>query len=161
MVGPIQTGTSGNDHLTGTISNDVMGAGDGHDVLRGGLGSDVLTGGAGMHIFKYIGSVDTITDFQASDGDKLDLTRLVTIVDWNPPEREDPIPAPETLVDSYVRLIEAGGNTMVQVDVDGTSSIVVDLVELQGVAGLSLTSMLEGGNIMNGVVTMIPKKIVA
>ncbi|MBJ6126772.1 glycoside hydrolase family 113 [Microvirga splendida] len=55
--------------------NDTLLGGFNHDTLIGGKGSDVLLGGAGADVFVYYGGdgADTITDFKASEGDKISL----------------------------------------------------------------------------------------
>jgi hypothetical protein len=64
--------TSSNDTLVGTAGNDA---------LQGGQGNDTLTGGASADAFKFefnVVGTDTITDFNKAQGDKLDLTGLLT-----------------------------------------------------------------------------------
>ncbi len=86
-------GFGGNDQLNGNNDNDLLEGGDGNDTLDGGNGSDtlqgdadndrliggtgddVLTGGAGGDVFVIeSGSSDVITDYDAGEGDSLDLT---------------------------------------------------------------------------------------
>ena len=72
------SGLGGNDYLAGEQGNDVLNGGDGNDVLVGGTGNDRLTGGTGSDSFVFLASgsangVDTITDFNFSQDDKLDL----------------------------------------------------------------------------------------
>jgi Ca2+-binding RTX toxin-like protein len=82
------TGTSGKDTLRGTDRDDVLegGAkrdklfgGDGDDTLNGGEGNDVVTGGDGADTFTFdslnFGN-DRIKDFDASEGDRLDFSRI-------------------------------------------------------------------------------------
>jgi Ca2+-binding RTX toxin-like protein len=75
------TGGSGNDLLVGGDGNDTLIGGDGDDTLYGGLGSDILVGGTGMDTFVWDhiddGSLDTIKDFQVSEGDKIDLREVL------------------------------------------------------------------------------------
>ncbi|WP_143874403.1 beta strand repeat-containing protein [Nostoc linckia] len=77
-------GKSGNDHLRGGTGNDTLIGGAGNDTLVGGAGNDVLTGGTGADRFLYNTSaafatsavgVDTITDFNRSQGDKIVLDK--------------------------------------------------------------------------------------
>ncbi|MBX9256369.1 putative Ig domain-containing protein, partial [Desmonostoc muscorum CCALA 125] len=77
-------GKSGNDHLRGGAGNDTLIGGAGNDTLVGGAGNDVLTGGTGADRFLYNTSaafngsaigVDTITDFNRSQGDKIVLDK--------------------------------------------------------------------------------------
>jgi large repetitive protein len=70
-------GSGGDDHLVGS---------QGDDILYGGAGSDILTGGLGSDTFAWTlpdaGSasqpaVDTITDFNLQQGDRLDLSDML------------------------------------------------------------------------------------
>ena len=91
-------GGDGNDSLNGNIGNDIVhggagndtvggGQGDdqvygdaGNDSIAGGLGNDQLYGGAGADTFVFAsdpGSVDTINDWNSSEGDHLDLSALL------------------------------------------------------------------------------------
>ncbi len=67
-------GGSGDDRIRGRDGNDYLDGGAGDDVLNGGRGNDVLTGGGGADQFVITSpshAVDTITDFQFSQGDKV------------------------------------------------------------------------------------------
>ncbi|WP_304611093.1 carbohydrate-binding domain-containing protein [Microvirga sp. ACRRW] len=70
------TGNAGANTLDGRGGNDTIIGGDGADILIGGAGNDQLTGGAGADTFRFAkaGGQDTITDFNASQGDLIDLT---------------------------------------------------------------------------------------
>ena len=74
-------GGDGNDHLIAGAGNDTLMGGDGDDILEGGLGSDILVGGTGMDTFVWNeiddGSLDTIKDFNVSEGDKIDLREVL------------------------------------------------------------------------------------
>ncbi len=76
------TGSSYNDTLTGSAGSNALSGGAGNDILTGGLGADTLTGGTGADRFDFnslaeLGLTrttwDSITDFKASEGDKIDL----------------------------------------------------------------------------------------
>jgi Ca2+-binding RTX toxin-like protein len=76
-----------NDILTGTDGTDKLNGLAGNDTLIGGLGKDTLTGGVGSDLFKFISlsdssslskQADTITDFNHSQGDKIDLSAIDT-----------------------------------------------------------------------------------
>src|SRR4051794_9820585 len=77
-------GTAGNDILQGDVLGDTIDGGKGNDTIIGGGGRDILTGGANADTFKYLAfsdsvaatGIDTITDFSAAAGDKIDLTAL-------------------------------------------------------------------------------------
>jgi uncharacterized delta-60 repeat protein len=77
--------TTGNDLLTGTIKNDTLSGLAGDDTLIGGLGVDKLIGGKGTDVFKFNAinetgtnskTRDVITDFNHSEGDKIDLSNI-------------------------------------------------------------------------------------
>ncbi len=70
-------GGAGADSLSGGDGIDAMRGGDGIDVLTGGAGNDVLTGGALGDLFVFAapgGGNDRITDWNASDGDTLQIS---------------------------------------------------------------------------------------
>ena len=76
-----------NDKLTGNDAADKLNGLAGNDTLIGGLGKDTLTGGVGSDLFKFISlsdssslskQADTITDFNHSQGDKIDLSAIDT-----------------------------------------------------------------------------------
>ncbi|WP_371233659.1 retention module-containing protein [Pseudomonas sp. QE6] len=73
-------GQGGNDFLFGEGGNDILLGGTGSDQLTGGQGNDILTGGAGADTFIWkagdIGN-DTITDFNAGEGDRIDISDLL------------------------------------------------------------------------------------
>ena len=80
------TGTDSADWLFGSSGDDRILGGLGDDVLRGGQGNDILTGGMGSDLFVWGNgdagtagqpAIDTITDFNPTQGDKLDLADLL------------------------------------------------------------------------------------
>jgi len=78
-------GGTGDDILTGGSGSDLLVGGDDNDILVGGIGNDVLSGGQGADTFAFnagetgSGNVDTIVDYNAAEGDKLDLSALLDI----------------------------------------------------------------------------------
>ena len=80
----VVNGQGGNDTINGKSGNDLLRGGAGNDTLIGGAGNDILVGGAGADRFLYntnaafafsaVG-VDTITDFNSSQGDKILLDK--------------------------------------------------------------------------------------
>ncbi len=78
-------GGAGNDKLLGNTGNDILDGGAGNDILVGGAGADRLTGGDGADIFRFLlatdslpgaNSRDIVTDFDAAEGDIIDLSRM-------------------------------------------------------------------------------------
>jgi len=68
-------GGDGNDTVFGGQGNDLVQGGSGNDQISGDLGDDTLTGGAGADIFLFRqgSGHDTITDFNAGEGDRIML----------------------------------------------------------------------------------------
>ena len=115
-------GGSGADQLSGGSGNDILNGDAGDDILAGGLGSDTLTGGDGADsfVFTALGSgVDTVQDFDFIEGDTLDLSAVYS----------------DATGDAVVNLLETDGNTVIQVDLDGSGSF-TDLAILQRVTSL-------------------------
>ncbi len=65
--------TSGNDNLVGSNSADLINGYAGNDTITGLLGNDTLTGGLGADSFVFSSNQgrDFITDFNASEGDRI------------------------------------------------------------------------------------------
>lgn len=74
-------GTRSANHLGGGGGNDTLNGGGGNDLISGGAGSDVLTGGSGVDTFGLGGdlgkSIDRVTDFKSSIGEKVILNAYV------------------------------------------------------------------------------------
>ncbi|TAD89649.1 MAG: hypothetical protein EAZ99_09690 [Alphaproteobacteria bacterium] len=68
-------GGSGNDLIDGGRGRDTINGGSGADTIIGGQHNDSLTGGTGGDRFRFeAGSgADTITDFSATQGDRIDV----------------------------------------------------------------------------------------
>ncbi|MEF1311505.1 type I secretion C-terminal target domain-containing protein, partial [Vibrio mytili] len=85
---PLGVGSDGDDVLNGTASADILLGGEGNDIISGdtgediivgGLGNDILTGGGDGDVFVWTqmaSAVDSVTDFNASEGDKLEFRDL-------------------------------------------------------------------------------------
>jgi Ca2+-binding RTX toxin-like protein len=78
------SGGDGDDTLVGGDDDDVLSGGEGDDVLFGGDGDNILTGNVGADTFVWkLGDEGktTLTDFNLSEGDKLNLSDLLTGLD--------------------------------------------------------------------------------
>ena len=76
------SGNSGDNQLYGNAQTNRLSGGAGNDHLDGGYGADTLTGGAGADTFTFASlldgkNIDTITDFNAGEGDKIALNQAV------------------------------------------------------------------------------------
>jgi hypothetical protein len=81
----VLTGRGGDDALSGMGGADTLRGGGGSDTLNGGMGGDQLWGGSGadQFVFQTVGESrvqvagrDTIADFNAAEGDRLDLSSI-------------------------------------------------------------------------------------
>ncbi|MFW5681043.1 MAG: calcium-binding protein, partial [Pseudomonadota bacterium] len=105
----------GIENVIGTGGNDLILGDDGPNVLEGGAGADMLIGGGGRNRFvvrEFDADVDTIVDFDPIK-DTLDLRGLLTVAG------DDVRPSN---VASFVRLTPIDGQTLVEVDADGSAS---------------------------------------
>ncbi|CAH0527667.1 hypothetical protein CTH30272_01311 [Allocatenococcus thiocycli] len=75
----VLVGTANADILLGGVGDDTLSGYAGDDIIVGGLGSDILTGGADSDVFVWTQmdtAIDTVTDFNAAEGDKLEFRDL-------------------------------------------------------------------------------------
>jgi hypothetical protein len=98
--------------LFGGAGNDTIKGGSGSDLLMGQAGNDVLTGGTGADVFRFTqfetGS-DTITDFNVTQGDKLDLRGLLQGTGFGA----------NTNYGQYLQLSTSGTDVVLKVDSTG------------------------------------------
>jgi Ca2+-binding RTX toxin-like protein len=149
------TGSSGDNVLSGLGGNDTLFGGTGNDLVLGGDGNDVLVlnidggldtavGGAGSDTFQLfqtfaLDGLDVIADFTGGPGgDVIDLEFVLGSFDF----------ASDNIND-FLRTSTANGNTIVQLDQDGTANGVnfADVVVLQGVS-TDVAALLTNGNLM-------------
>jgi Ca2+-binding RTX toxin-like protein len=124
-----RTGTAASQTLAGGNFNDTLSGLGGNDDLYGNGGNDTLTGGTGADTFHFVGAgaatVDTITDYSAAEGDRIDLGQVIDLK------------AAAAHLSDYVRVTVSGSDLVVQVDTDGTGGGVTwaDVAVLTGAAG--------------------------
>jgi hypothetical protein len=122
----------------GTVASQTLAAGDfndtlsgmgGNDNLYGNGGNDTLTGGTGADTFHFAGAgagtVDTVTDYSAAEGDSIELGRLIDLK------------VAAAHLSDYVRFTVSGSDLIVQADTDGTGggATWADVAVLTGAAG--------------------------
>ena len=125
--------------LKGAGPQSITGT-DGDDVIAGGGDSDWLYGGEGADTFLYESineGVDTIADFDASEGDVVDVSGLLQ--GYN---------ALQDSIDSFVFTTESGGNTTISVDPAGSGNAAnaTQIAVLESVTGLSIEQITDNGN---------------
>ncbi|MDF3022813.1 MAG: hypothetical protein K0R10_174 [Alphaproteobacteria bacterium] len=104
-------GNAGHNLITGAAAQNTLSGMTGNDTLDGGAAADTLTGGTGADNFKFTvidGTVDLVTDFNRSQGDKIDIDDIVSGYD---PFSSD--------LNEFVRFDNTGTNALLWVDGDG------------------------------------------
>jgi hypothetical protein len=104
-------GSDFNDNLSGSGLDEFFAGGRGKDVLTGGRGADTF-------IFSTGDSKDTISDFSAADGDKIDLSHLTAYTSYR---------------DLSSHITESGGDVVI--DLGGS-----DEITLSGVSKGDITA---------------------
>lgn len=76
--------TDVNDVTADMFYLDTITGGDGHDTLQDGASDDTMTGGgrADTFVFDEESGDDTITDFSAAAGDRIDLSGFDVAITW-------------------------------------------------------------------------------
>jgi Ca2+-binding RTX toxin-like protein len=123
-------GGDDNDRLAGGSGNDSVAGGAGNDWIEGDRGADTLAGGAGNDRFVFNNmseGADTITDF--GKGDVIDISDILPGNVHN---------GHEAVNGGFVRFLQSGADTLVQVDRSGHADSFQTLAVLKGVAAASI-----------------------
>ncbi len=138
-------GGADGDALVGGNGNDTLNGGDGNDVLQGGEGVDHLYGGDGsdrfyFRLFELGTGVDHLHDFNASEGDRIDLRDLLGAYDAQTDDIND-----------FITLTETGGNTVLSADIDGgdVAETFQDILQIDGQTGLDLDTLIANNNLLS------------
>ena len=141
-------GSQFDDSLTGDNNVNHISGDAGTDTLIGGLGNDILTGGDGADIFKWTADdiniasgapfSDTITDFSITEGDKLDLSDVLT--------------GDTTTLSNYLDVQASGSNVVVSVYADGVSGGTADMTIVLEGQSADLTALQTYLLTQNGVI---------
>jgi VCBS repeat-containing protein len=147
----LRAGDSGQT-LIGVGGNDTLIGGKGNDTLISGGGGDVLTGGGGANTFKYVSladspksaatATDTITDFSKSQGDKVDLSGILT----SSSTVTSTINIDQTLSPSSTTMtLTVGGDTYQVATLAGQELSTSDILA-NSASGTNLTTALNGAS---------------
>ncbi len=122
-------GGAGADNLTGNVGDDTLNGGSGADTLSGLAGTDLLIGGTGLDVFRYVAVGDSVLgagrdvisgfdDVGAVLGDKISFTAIDAnaVVAGN--QNFAFISTAAFSAAGQIRVIESGGNTIIQGNVD-------------------------------------------
>lgn len=144
----ILRGQQGNDILTGGPRRDFLVGGRGDDVINGGGGKNTIVGGAGndtliggpdrdMFVYRRVNhGTDLIQNYQPGV-DVIDLRRIFARAPFQVAGRSN-----YQRLNTFVRLIEREGNTLVQIDRNGKQAgkFFNTLAVLEGIAVSQLSS---------------------
>jgi Ca2+-binding RTX toxin-like protein len=143
------TGGNGNDNIIGNAGNDVLGGEAGGETLTGGPGADRLTGGVGGDRFDFnaaahspVGGRDTVVDFAANAGDRIDLSTVDADPGAPGNQAFDFITSLFTGAGGEVRFTTAGGHGLLSADVNGDKAADLSILLL------GVTSFAEGSLIL-------------
>ena len=130
-------GSDGNDNLIGNDVANILQGNGGNDTIIGGAGCDTLTGGTGADCYVLATDAqDIITDFSITDGDKIDLSQIISsFIGYT--IGNDPF------ANGYLSLSQLGGDTLIAYDTDGaaTTDTARNLVTFQNFNADSLNNV--------------------
>lgn len=137
-INPITTHDTqgGNDFLDGGAGNDILYGEGGDDILVIGDGFDQAYGGVGADVFALTmidSHVDKIHDFDASEGDSINVTDVLESYD----------PLADDIAD-FVRLVQSGGNTELQISANGDGNFVAAALIVGGTDDTVATLIANG-----------------
>lgn len=144
-------GGADNDILLGQEGNDIIYGGDGRDYLIGDFGSDLLNGGLGMDdLYGGVGEADTfqwteidmtaednVMDFNAAEGDKLDIANILSGFD-----------AQTSAISDFVQITEVGSNSLLKVDSDGGGDNFTTIATIYGLTGMDENDLYANNNLI-------------
>jgi Ca2+-binding RTX toxin-like protein len=135
-------GGTGDDNIWGGAATDWIAGDEGNDILYGNAGADGLWGGAGADRFVFDAAPstgkDTVYDFSAAQGDKLDFSSIL----------EHFNPATNAITDFILKTTVAGDTTL-SIDADGKGAgAAVAAVTLNGVASIDIQDLYNHGQII-------------
>ncbi len=133
------------------VFDRIVGDDDSDDVLQGGTSDDTMTGGTGADTFVFDekSGADTITDFSAAQGDKIDLTAFTASITWQQLQAKittvtDPND-PNTVTGVQIDLSDFGGGTITLNGITSVSDLTADMFVLDDFAGGDDDDTIEGG----------------
>jgi trimeric autotransporter adhesin len=144
-------GNSGNDYLEGGYGDDLLEGGDGNDIIYFGEGADNVKGDAGADTFtlsyEFDSNIDTILDFNLSQGDKIDISQLFANYDVYNHDISD-----------FLQIIAIGSDSVLKFDYDGIGEdfTMEHFLTFAGVIGLTETSLIGSGVLIVGTENVAP-----
>lgn len=114
---------------------------DGNDVISGGTGSDDLFGGLGADTFLFqtiTEGVDTLKDFSAADGDKIDLLNVLSNYDA----------VTDAINDFVFANTDENGNTVLSINADGSGEGQAKAFAIIESANLNVSDLFNNGSLV-------------
>nr|WP_321271534.1 retention module-containing protein [uncultured Tolumonas sp.] len=142
------SGNSTDNIINGGAGNDHINGGSGNDTIIGGTGNDILTGGTGVDVFKWtsedihtpgVAFTDTITDFSRTEGDKLDLSAVLS-GDTN------------DNLSNFLTFSTSGNNVVISVHAEGNPTTNADMTIILEGQSNDLVSLQQYLLTQNGVI---------
>lgn len=133
----------------GGPADDSFAGGTADDFFHGAAGANSFTGGTGADAFLFTGSsakVDTITDFNAAEGDLLDISGVLDGL--------------STRLTDYVRIRRSGADALVEISAAGLGSGFSDrVIRLQNstLQPSDLQNLYYAGSIEAGAIGLPPR----
>ncbi|MFN3828124.1 MAG: Ig-like domain-containing protein [Micavibrio sp.] len=139
----LMTGSGDYYHAGSGGDVDLLYGGNGNDLLIGGAGNDCLYGGNGSDTFMFLkgqNGTDRIGDFNARDGDKIDISDVLQ-------GAYDPL---ADMINQFVKIERQGRDAKLSIDADGADngSHFTALAIIEGGKDLTLETLLQNGGLM-------------
>ena len=127
-------GGADNDVLLGDAGNDTLYGEAGFDQIFGGAGFDIINGGAGADIFGFnLGdsgnsraTADRVQDFSQAQGDRFQISQGRSFIGTDA----------FSGTAGEMRYTQAGGNTFIEIDVDG-NGVLDEIIRIDGLVDLT------------------------
>jgi len=144
----ILNGNGGNDTISGGRRRDLLNGGPGSDVINGNIGRDIFVGGGGNDTLTGGFGIDMFSYKTVAQGTDLikDFTPEIDVIDLRTIFKKDAFKVNGKSfyerLNQFVRLVETGGSTQVQIDADGKGAGTTfnTLAVLEGISSNQLTS---------------------
>ena len=133
-------GGEGNDTIVGGAARSVIIGGEGNDILTGGGGADIL-------VFSEDHGNDTITDFDAAEGDRIYLRGFDQTITWEQLSSKVAAVTNDDGVTTAVTidLTEWGGGTITLIGVTSVDDVTANMFYLDVLTGSDGDDTISGG----------------
>jgi len=132
------------------VLDQIVGSDDTDDTLEGGTDDDTMTGGTGADkfVFDEDSGDDTITDFSATQGDKIDLRSFSQAITWDVLSTKITVVTNDenVAIGVMIDLSDWGGGTITLNGITSVSDVTADMFLLHALTGSDDSDdILQGG----------------